>query len=136
VKRIILGLSLLLLLVQNGFARSNAELDKMIANESDKTWKQIYRCEKASNPNNNYSADIGICLKAINLINQNPDAVKDVGLSNALAVEYINTGVLYNYSEKNYLKAYEYYMKAAKLGDIHAQKNLDDLCRKHSWVCK
>jgi len=135
-KRIVFSLSMLLMLAQNGFARSDSELDKMIANESDKTWKQIYRCEKASNSNNNSSADIGICLKAINLINQNPYAVKDVGLLNALAVEFVNTGVLYYYSEKNYLKAYEYYMKAARLGNTKVQKNLDILCRKHSWVCK
>jgi hypothetical protein len=33
----ILWISVLLMLVQNGFARSNAEYDKMIANESDLT---------------------------------------------------------------------------------------------------
>jgi len=135
-KRIILGLSLLLMLVQNGFAMNDAELDQMIANEPDKVWKQIYRCEKAANLNNKYSADVGICLKAIDDINQNPDSVKAEGLSKVLAVEYVNTGILYSKSKKNYIKAYEYYMKAAKLGDTVAQKNLDILCREHSWVCK
>ena len=132
-KRIILGLSLLLILVQNGFARTDAELDKMIANESDKVWKQIYRCEKASNPNNKYTADINICIKSIEMIDKNSYVLKE-GAKKSIA--YLNLGVLYEFSKKDYIKTYEYYMKAAKLGNTQAQSNLDTLCREHSWVCK
>ena len=129
-KRIILGLSLLLMLVQNGFAKTDTEFDKEIANETDKVWKQIRKCDKAAinHPND---ADVDICLKVIPLKQERGDFS-----NSSFAITYSNIGVLYDNSEKNYIKAYEYFMKAAKLGNTKAQKNLDILCRKHSWVCK
>lgn len=33
-------------------------------------------------------------------------------------------------------KAYEYYTTAAKLGNEHAQNNLDILCKESPWACK
>ena len=128
-KRIILGLSLLLMLVQNGFAKSDAEYDKMIANEPDKVWKQIYRCNKES-LNHEFDGDVNVCLKAIELLKNNGWKEKDY------QIMFLNSGILYVSSEKNYIKAYKYFLKAAKLGNTIAQGNLDILCKYHSWVCK
>ena len=130
-KRIILSLSMLLMLAQNGFAETDAELDKMIADAPNEVWKQIYRCTKASNPHSRYMANVNTCLKVIGM------KEKVGGFSkSSFAMSYVNIGILYEYSEKNYIKAYEYYMKAAKLGNTTAQRNLDILCREHSWACK
>ena len=131
-KRIILGLSLLLILVQNGFAYTDTEYDKQIANEPDKVWKQIYRCNKAT-LNHKYNSSVNVCLKAIDMVNKNRYVLKE-GLKEGIL--YLNSGVLYRYSKKDYIKTYEYYMKAAKLGDIDAQRYLDGLCKEHSWACK
>lgn len=51
-KRIILGISVLLILVQNGFATSDAEYDSIIASKSTNLNKQIWRCNKAANNHN------------------------------------------------------------------------------------
>ena len=129
-KRIILGLSLLLMLVQNGFARSDAEWDRLIANEPDMYWKQSYKCNKAMHHPS--TSDVNDCLKSIELIKKNPNG----GLS--LSIVYLNTGVIYNYHNDK-LKAYEYYMKAAKLGGkagVQAQKNLNNMCKESPWACK
>ena len=132
-KRILLGLSLLLMLVQNGFAKTDAEQDKMIINESDITWKQTYRCNKATN-NHGSTSSVTVCLKAIE-IQKNTNFKHD----NMLANNYLNAGYLYEKSEHNYIKAYEYYMKAANVGGengLNAQNNLNIMCKKNPWACK
>ncbi len=53
-----------------------------------------------------------------------------------IAVTYANAGLLYDESKGDKLKAYEYYMKAAKLGNIRAQKNLSIMCKNNPWACK
>ena len=92
-KRIILGLSLLLMLVQNGFAReyTEAEYDKAIANEPDKYWKQSYKCDKAvlHHPD---TGDVNECLKSIALQKKNPNGRLNI------AITYMNIGVLYEIS--------------------------------------
>ena len=128
-KRIILGLSVLLILAQNGFAETDAEYDKLIANESSKEWKQSYRCVKVT-LNHSSTGDVNECLKSISLQKKNPNT----GLN--IAITYLNTGVLYNESVGDKLKAYEYYMKAAKLGNVQAQKNLTIMCKQSPWACK
>ena len=128
-KRIILGLSLFLMLVQNGFAETDAEYDKMIANDTLEVNKQIYRCNKATlnHPDN---SNPNICTKAVELEKKLYPNNEEI-----LSTLYLNTGVLYSNSKQDYLKAYQFYIKSAKLGNIHAQKNLDLLCKRHSWVC-
>jgi len=128
-KKITLGLSLFLLLIQNGFAKSDTEWNKLIDNESDEYWKQSYKCDKEA-LNHKYSGNVNECLKSIVLQRKKPNGRLNI------TITYLNTGVLYQYSTKNYIKAYQYYIKAAKLGNIKAQSNLDILCRQHSWVCK
>jgi len=131
-KRIILGLSVLLMLAQNGFARdyTNAELDVKIAEQRTELDKQAWRCNKAMAPQNSNHSNVNDCLKAIKMGKANGYSEKDMSWL------FLNAGVIYRYSNKDYIKAYEYYMKAAKLGETMAQTNLDSLCRKHSWVCK
>ena len=124
-KRIILGLSLLLMLVQNGFAKTDAEWDKEIANRSDKAWEQIYRCNKEA-INHKYDGDVNVCLKAVELSKNKGDAY---------AIMLLNTGAMY-ISQGDKLKAYQYYMKAAKLGETTAQSNLSIMCKQDPWVCK
>jgi len=129
-KRIVLGLSLFLIFAHNGFAKTDAEFDKQIKNASDQTLKEMYRCNKAV-INHSYTGDVNICIKSLALLKKNYPYEKG-----AIKAITSDIGVLYTNSEKNYLKAYEYFMKAAKLGNTSAQRNLDIICKKHSWVCK
>ena len=129
-KRIILGLSLLLILVQNGFARSDAEWNQKISNAVLEVDKQIARCNKIAT-NHIQSGDVNICLKALKLEEKiYPNA------TNVIAALYGNVGLLYDESKGDKLKAYKYYMKAARLGSIQAQKNLNIMCKESSWACK
>ena len=127
-KRIILGLSLVLMLVQNGFAKTDAYWDKKIANTQNNVWKQIYRCNKAME-NHSSTADVNICLKSIDM--QKEQGIQDKDLN----IDYLNVGVIYSHHGDK-LNAYKYYMKAAKLGNIQAQKNLSIICNNNPWVCK
>jgi hypothetical protein len=63
-KRIILGLSLVLMLVQNGFAYTDAEYDRAIANTTNKALKQVRICEKIT-LNHSYTGNVRVCVKAI-----------------------------------------------------------------------
>jgi TPR repeat protein len=130
VKRIILGLSTLLMLAQNGFAETDAEWDKMIDNATMQINKLIFSCNKEVE-NYQLTGNPEVCVKAFNALQKEYPNEKD----NTKSVAN-NAGALYIDSKKNYIKAYEYYMKAAKLGNTVAQSNLDILCREHSWVCK
>ena len=50
-----------------------------------------------------------------------------------------NLGVLYEKGlgvPLNKIKAYQYWMKAAKQGNANAQYNLDRLCKESPWACK
>jgi len=129
-KRIILGLSVLLMLVQNGFAKSDAEYDKMInSNNYSEMSKQSIRCNKAA-LNHPHSSDVNICLKVVEMM-------KAKGYNDrACRIEYLDIGLLYDLSKNDKLKAYEYYMKAARLGNIQAQKNLNIMCKESPWACK
>jgi TPR repeat protein len=129
-KRIILGLSLVLMLIQNGFAKSDAEYDKEIRKATLEVNKQIDRCNKIAG-NHLSDGNPEVCEKALKMIQKDYPNEKEF-TSNM----YVNAGLLYATSKKNYIKAYEYFMKSAKLGNIHAQKGLDILCREHSWACK
>jgi len=130
-KRIILGLSLLLMLVQNGFAETDAEYDKLIMNSTSNLHKQMYRCLRSAF-NHPTTSNPDICIKVLDI------AKKDnVKLSkDDISETYLKSAVLYYSSKKDYIKAYEYWMKSAKLGNTTAQSNLDVLCKEHSWVCK
>lgn len=41
-----------------------------------------------------------------------------------------------NGTKQNKIKAYNYYMEAAKIGNKNAQENLDYLCKNSPWACK
>ena len=129
-KRIILGLGVLLMLAQNGFAYTDAEFDLVIAKTSGYL-QQNLKCEKATK---NYlkSGDIQECIKAVNLIKRsnNPKAKE------YLAAETYNLAFMYDEGIKDKLKAYKYYMEAAKLGFINAQGNLRIMCKNNPWACK
>ena len=118
------------MLVQNGFAQTDAEYDKDIANETDKVLKQIYRCNKAGDKRHNKKSDPKICEKAIELIKIYPreDA--------SIPIAQYNTGLIYYFSKDNKIKAYEYWYLAARGGNKSAQGNLEILCRDDSWACK
>ena len=107
--------------------------------KSTKNHQALYQLILCQNQTNYHqkNANINVCLKAIQYIKQG----KDLGFVSSqrkkyLATAYLKAGVLYHVSEKDYIKAYEFYMKAAKLGDKYAQNNLDILCKQHPWVCK
>ncbi len=71
-KRIILGISVLLILVQNGFAKTDAEWDKLIASQSSENWKQAYKCDKEA-LNHKRTGNVNECLKSITLQEKNPN---------------------------------------------------------------
>lgn len=133
-KRIVLGISVLLMLVQNGFAMTDAEYDKKISEQTTEVWKQIWRCNKASDNRNKYKSDVSECLKVIPLKEQNRNAFSD----NSLSITYLNIGEIYN-SQNDKLNGYKYYMKSAKLGGkggLTAQSNLNIMCKQSPWACK
>jgi len=130
-RKIVLGLSLLLMLVQNGFAASDEEYYRWIKKTNLQWKKQALKCEMLAN-NHRETADINECTKAVVLMENSYSAKAKKFLPDVLS----NTGVLYYSNEKNYIKAYEYLTKAVKLGNAGAQRNLNILCRNHSWVCK
>ena len=128
-KRIILSLGVLIILTQNLSARS--KLDAMIANETDITKKQTYMCNKEQE--HPRSANVNICLKAKYLIQKNYPYEK-----NALYATILNIGLIYD-EQGDDLKAFKYYMQAAKFGGrigIIAQKNLSIMCKENPWACK
>jgi len=131
-KRIILSLSILLFLAQNMFAETDREWKIKIEKMPNKIWKEYYKCRQAVE-NHKKTSNPAICKKVLQLIN---NSSKSHFLSEHKDDILLKIGFLYSNSEKNYIKAYEYYMKAAKLGNTDAQYNLDILCKEHSWVCK
>jgi len=128
-KRIVLGISVLLMLVQNGFARTDAEYDRIIASNTTNLNKQIWRCNKAAN-NHNSTANPNICVKAISLMKKNGTFDKK-----EFGIPYLNLGLIYDETGDD-LNGYKYYMKAARLGNIAAQKNLNIMCKESPWACK
>lgn len=54
--------------------------------------------------------------------------------------QFVKLGAIYDiggYGVKvNKIKAYQEYIKAAKVGNPDAQRNLDNLCKKSPWACK
>jgi len=131
-KRIILGISVLFMLVGNGFAFSDAEYDINIKNSTG-YMKQNIICEKEAG---NYleTGDIKKCFKAVkilqNLPNSNPDKLKYLGSSIPF-----NAGLM-AYWQGDKLNAYKYWMISGKYGDKEAQKNLDIMCKESPWACK
>ncbi|MFA9374443.1 MAG: hypothetical protein ACERKK_09820 [Poseidonibacter sp.] len=129
-KRMILGISVLLIFAQNGFGWTNKEFDKRIESASGKVWKQIWRCNKAANKINNKKSDPRICEKAITLIKKYPEE------STSLPIAQYNAGIIYYFSKDNKIKAYENWYLSARGGHKPAQENLEILCRDDSWACK
>ena len=132
-KRIILSLGMLLMLAQNGFATTDAGYDKKIANASNVFVAQYWKCMKSvDNKNYLYNSDQE-CLKALEIGEKYNILPKTKG---AL---FFEIAVFHSLKGDNYKKAYDYYMKVINLGQGPvklAQRNLDILCREHSWVCK
>ena len=130
-KRIILGLSMLLMLAQNGFAVSNTEYDTLISEAPNKYIKQVYKCEQLANYNVK-KGDVSICTKAVSLLEKLP-------LSSPIK-QYLgsisdNAAVVF-YQQGDKINAYKYFMKSAKNGYKPAQKHLDIVCKESPWACK
>jgi len=129
-KRIILGLGMLLILAQNGFTKTDAEWDRLIAKATMEVNILIQKCNKEAINHPNYG-NPEICVKAFNKTEQDYPKMQ---LENA-TFSY-SAGLLYYKSKKDYYKAYEYWTKSAKAGYTEANRSLVILCRKYSWVCK
>jgi len=132
----ILGISVLLLLVQNGFATTEKELNGFIKTYAQyPTLVQLLKCEKEAGFHSS-SGNVHKCLKAIEDISNNGDlGPLNNDRHEFLGESYMNAGVLYDH-QGDKLNAYKYYMKSAKLGEVDAQKNLNIMCRKSPWACK
>ncbi len=138
-KRIILGISVFLMLVQNGFAEqyTDAQYDKYINRYKDTVpaKAQLFRCIKVAN---NYAdtGDVNECLKSIeNIENGLTLGSLDSNKQKYLAENYLNAGVIYK-NQFDTVNAYKYYLKAAKLGNKIAPQYLDNICKQSPWVCK
>ena len=129
-KRIILILGVLLMLAQNGFAMTNEEFDKKIRTATTALDRLVWTCNKFAASQNNRYGDINACLTAIEV------GKKNGYTENNLKGIFLNTGIIYEFTKKNYIRAYEYYRISAKHGEPNAQICLDNLCRDHSWACK
>jgi len=131
-KRIVLGLSLVLMLVQNGFADTDEEFDESIASTSSQVQKQALRCEKEAN-NHAKDGNIQECVKAVKLLEALPNSNPNKRYLSSISY---NTGQMYFFGQDNKIKAYEYWYKAAKYGHKDAQNNLNLLCKQYPWACK
>jgi len=65
------------------------------------------------------------------LFKKDCDGGDAMGCNNLGSSYYNGQGV-----ELNKIKAYQYYMKAAKKGNTNAQYNLDILCKQSPWACQ
>ena len=130
-KKIILGLSLLLMLIENSFAETDAEYDKAIINATSSLNKQMYHCLKSTfnHPN---TSNPDVCMKVLDIAKEDNVKLSKDDISEI----YLKSALLYYSSKQDYISAYKYFMKSAKLGNTVAQGNLDVVCRDHSWVCK
>ena len=76
--------------------------------------------------------DMNVCLAGKKFLESN---CKGTVMEPHIHEEYLNIGVLYYYKNDK-LNARDYLLKAAKLGNLKAQKNLDILCKESPWACK
>ena len=134
-KRIVLGISILSVLVQNGLAGEKENISLANQYKHQKALYQVLICENEMSYHDK-NGDANICIKAAKYINQGEDlGVLSKDKQKYLAESYLNAGLIYDHSG-NKLNAYKYYMKSAKTGDLQAQKNLDIMCKKSPWACK
>ena len=103
------------MLVQNGFARTDAKYNKLIKDEKDPLTKQILMCEKEAS---NY-LDYGlpqICMDSANLYKKEQE-LSTVN-KERYGEAYNNAGMMYAYGKgnKNFKKAYEMFLNAYKVG--------------------
>ncbi|RLD55912.1 MAG: hypothetical protein DRJ01_15995 [Bacteroidetes bacterium] len=115
-KRIILGISVLLMLGQNVFATTDAEFDNRIKNAKTLQIKQMHRCHKAA-MNHMSTANVNVCLKSIEIQRKNGVPESDLG------VYFANVGLLYDESKGDKLK--ELIKRYNKVFDM-LQRYIDD----------
>ena len=113
--RIILGLSVLLMLVENGFATTDETYDKLIKKEKNQLIKQIIMCEKVANNHKDYGSP-QICIDSANLYKQQKNLSADE--QDRYGEAYNNAGIMYTFGKgnKNYKKAYKMFLNAYKVG--------------------
>ena len=134
-KRIVLGVSVLLMLVQNGFAGEKENLALANQYKHQKALYQVLLCENEMSYHDK-NGDANICIKAAKYINQGEDlGILSKDKQKYIVESYLNAGVIYSH-QSDKLNAYKYSMKAAKLGSIQAQKNLNIMCKESQWACK
>jgi len=127
-KRIILGLSLVLILVQNGFALTEAELNRRALEVLNSTLD----CANAAEKYFTKESTLQKCIEAVNVIQK----YYEPGLKGSLSQSAFNTGLIYYEVKNNKIKAYEYWFLAAKYGNKSASKNLSIMCKQDPWACK
>ena len=135
-KKIILGLSLVLIFVQNGFALTDEEeanFDIFIAFEQNKTIKQMLICERAaSEKHRNEEKSLQECIKAVEMIQQS----KDPEIKQFLGGKAYSTGLIYYFAKDELLLTYKYWSLAAENGHKEAQRNLYKLIKAYPWLSK
>lgn len=103
------------MLVQNGFAETDAEWDKLIKNEKDPLEKSTLMCQKEGINHKDYGSP-QICIDSANLYRDQ----KQLSLyqQQLYGQAYHNAGIMYTFGKgnKNYKKAYNMFLKAYKVG--------------------
>ena len=134
-KKIFFILSVLLLVAQNSFAGEKEDVALAKKFKHQKALHQVLLCENEMNYHAN-EGKIDVCLKAVKYIQKGYDlGILKNRKKEFIAESYLNAGVI-AYSSGDKIKSYQYFIKAAKLGDTQAQKNLDILCKESPWACK
>ena len=116
-KRIVLGISILLMLVQNGFANKKTKIASYDKYKNQKALYKLLECEAEVEYYKTNSANPNICIEAANSIYKGEDlGFLSKDKKKYLGESYFNAGIIYQWSRKNHKKALEVYIKAYNAG--------------------
>jgi TPR repeat protein len=114
-KRIILGISVLLLLVQTAFAYTDEEFDRWIKDEKNPLTKQTFMCEKEVTHHKDYGSP-QICIDSASLYKK--QKILSTDEKDYYGEAYNNAGIIYTFGKgnKNLKKAHKMFLNAYKVG--------------------
>ncbi len=113
-KKIVLGISVLLMLEQNIFAYTDEQYDKWIKEEKNPLTKHTLMCENESVNHIDYGSP-QICIDSANLYKKQKKLSTDEQKNYGEA--YYNAGIIYTFGKenKNYKKAFDMFLSAYKV---------------------
>ena len=116
-KRIVLGLSLLVMLAQNIFADKASYMKEYEGSKSVKALYKLLLCEAEAKFYKTEDANPEQCIEAANSILKGEDlGVLSKNKKTYLGEAYFNAGIIYQYKLHNHKQALESYLKAYNVG--------------------